>query len=77
MKKFIKDIFTGYDNSTADIGRLLFFIIGVAGIIFQGIDVYFERKFNITAFYGASGAYLAAGCAALWIKRNTEPGVSK
>lgn len=73
MVKFITDAFTGIDNLTWDIGRILLFLLGLAGIFFQGWSIYLTHQFNITEWYLAAGGFLTTGSAALWIKKSTEP----
>lgn len=73
MHKFIKDIFTGIDNLTWDVVRILLFIFAISGIYFQGWYLYLTHQFDITQYYLASGGLLTTGSAALWIKKTTEP----
>lgn len=73
INKFLKDLFTGKDNQTWDLGRILWF---------QGCIVYFGMTFY-AIFKGQAidpmnwatgfGALLAAGGAALMLKNASEP----
>lgn len=73
MSKFLRDLFTGKDNKTWDLGRVMWA---------KGVIVYFAMTFY--SLYKAIpidplnwatgfGAILAAGGAAIMLKRNDEP----
>jgi hypothetical protein len=69
IKKILKDSFTGVDNKTYDLGRILIAIGFVSLLIFQA----FEKQFNAFQFAGAIGALLSAGGILLKLKETTEP----
>ena len=76
MSKFIQMIlhtFTGKDNTTLDIGRILWF----QGVVFYfGMSAYALYKtgtFDPTAWGTGFGLVLAGGGAALALKSKTEP----
>lgn len=71
--KVLRDFFTCADNQTYDLGRALW----AAGVIvFLGATVYAIYKgqqWDAIAYGTGFGAVLAAGGAALWLKKGTEP----
>ena len=76
MSKFIQMIlhtFTGKDNTTLDIGRILWF----QGVVFYfGLsvyDIYRGAAFDPTGWGTGFGLVLAGGGAALALKSKTEP----
>ncbi len=69
----IRDLFSGKDNYSLDIGRILW-TIGV--IEFMGITFYSivaDKNFDFIAWGAGFAAVLAAGGAALKIKESSEP----
>ena len=73
LKDLIFQTFTGKDNKTLDLGRILW-AKGV--IIFFGIsiyDIYNGGVFDPSSWGIGLGAVLAAGGAALGFKASTEP----
>lgn len=74
IKKFFMDSFTGEDNQTFDLGRLLW-AVGVLALL--GLTVYsvvFKGAvFSATEFGLAFAGLLMAGGGALAFKRHTEP----
>jgi hypothetical protein len=73
IKLFIKHIFTGKDNATFDVGRLLW-ALGV--LVFLGISIYSVAKgnpFNAIDYGAGFGGLLAGGGAGLSLKAKTEP----
>jgi hypothetical protein len=71
--KFAQDLFTGSDNETFDVARILWAICVISLIAYTGFDLYQGRKFDIAAFAGGCAALLFGGGAGVWIKRETEP----
>lgn len=73
--KFIKDILTGIDNDTYDIGRTGF-LLGL--LTFLGLEIFVVgfkgAVFDMVAFGTAFGLMIAALGAALHLKSKTEPG---
>lgn len=72
----IRDLFSGQDNYSLDIGRILW-AMGV--IVFLGMtifDVLINRKFDYITWGTGFAAVLAAGGVALRIKETTEPNKS-
>lgn len=75
MKKFFRDILTGCDNQTYDIGRvgILLGLLSLVGLEVQQIIITKIISFNPINFATAVGIILGAGGAALKMKENTEP----
>jgi len=74
MGNFFKDISTGIDNQTHDVGR----VAGILGLLtFLGLEifvvVYKGMPFDMTAFGTAFGLMIVAIGAALKLKAETEP----
>jgi len=73
FKNILLQTFTGKDNKTLDLGRILW-AKGV--LIFFGLsiyDVYRGSPFDASVWGIGLGAVLAAGGAALALKSSTEP----
>lgn len=73
MIKLIKDILTGVDNQTYDVGRLLW-VLGV--LVYLGLSITALVKgqpWEPQSFGIGLGAVLAGGGAALGFKKATEP----
>lgn len=73
---WFKDIFTGVDNSTVDVARVLW-IVGVFAFLgFTGYQVYKSGSFDMANYSLAYSALLASGAAGVKIKASTEPPAS-
>jgi hypothetical protein len=73
MNKIISDCFTGKDNQTYDIGRILW---GLSVIVFLALSSFSCIKsstWNPVDFGIGLGSVLAAGGVALGLKKSTEP----
>jgi hypothetical protein len=70
--KFFKDLFTGKDNATYDIGRFLWFQGCQAFILFSGYALWKGGAFDPITWGGGLAALLGAGGAALGLKSHTE-----
>lgn len=71
--QIMKDLFTGKDNATADIGRVLWaisFVVGMGLVIFSTVT---SKPFDFINYGVGVGGLLAAGAAALKLKETTEP----
>jgi len=71
--KVIKCLFTGIDNETVDLGRILW---ALGNLVFFALSIHSVWKgttFDPVAWGTGFGTILAAGGAALWIKKDTEP----
>ncbi len=73
LRKFFKDILTGKDNQTYDMGRLLWVQGAISYCIIAFFAVYKGQHWDPIAFGSGFAAILAAGGAALKIKESTEP----
>ena len=66
--------FTGRDNSTIDLGRVLWAVLTLALTLLEAHAVMWRlQPFDPVAFAGGAAAILAAGGAALGFKSATEP----
>jgi hypothetical protein len=70
--KFFRDLFTGKDNTTYDIGRFLWFQGCQAFILFSGYALWKGGMFDPITWGGGLAALLGAGGAALGLKSQTE-----
>lgn len=73
MGKVFRDMFTGKDGQTFDLGRVLWAKAMVAFVCLSGFALWRGGLFDPMAWAGGAGALLAAGGGALWAKRDTEP----
>ena len=68
------NLFTGKDNKTHDIGRVLAALIGSGGVFFQGWAVIVHNAAFSMQEFGIGAGALAAGIGAmLKLKADTEP----
>lgn len=72
---YIRHIFTGRDNLTPDIGRILW-ALGVLVFLAQAVGaLWFQHQPWDPSAYGLGlGAVLAGGGAGIGLKARTEPG---
>jgi len=72
--KMLRDILTGKDNETHDIGRwgLAAGILSLLG--FTGWAITHGQQFDPTTYAGAVTILLGGGAGALKLKASTEPG---
>lgn len=74
IKAMMKQMLTGIDNSTLDIGRILW-AMGI--LVFFGLSIYAlvhkGQTFDPIAWGTGFGCALAGGGAALGFKKGTEP----
>lgn len=73
VHRVIKDWFTGPDGETYDPARFLWFVGVVVLMLFSGVQLYRDDKFNVSDFAFAYSSLLAAGAAGIKIKESTEP----
>jgi hypothetical protein len=73
FKKFFNDIFTGRDNVTYDIGRVLWFKAVCAFILISAYEVYRGVNIDMIAWGTGLAALLGGGGAAIGMKSSTEP----
>jgi len=73
MKQFFTQLFTGKDNSTIDLGRILW---AKMCLVYCGATIYAIYKGQVISYemWGVgAGALLAAGAGGLALKAKTEP----
>lgn len=73
FKKFFKDIFTGRDNRTYDMGRVLWFQSVQAFILVTIYSLHKGGSFDPVTWGAGLAALIAGGGAAIGIKASTEP----
>ncbi len=73
MHNVIRHCFTGHDNQTFDLGRVLWAFGVIAFIFFAGYHVYSKGEFDAIGYGGGLGGLLAGGGASLGFKSKTEP----
>jgi hypothetical protein len=78
MFEGIKQILTGSDNQTHDIGSCFGVITGLSGLFFQGWAIMHNNQvFNMQDFGVGAGALAVGVGALLKLKENTEPNETK
>jgi hypothetical protein len=75
MLDFFKHCFTGADNTTFDVGRVLWALAFLIGMGLSVFSVVTSKPFDLQAFGIGAGMLLAAGAGALKLKESTEPKV--
>lgn len=73
IKQHILNMFSGRDNTTLDLGRILW---AKGALVFSGLSIWHvihTGAFDYIAFGTGFAAVLAAGGAAIWAKKDTEP----
>jgi len=73
MMLFFKHCFTGIDNATYDLGKVLWALVCVVGLGLSVIAFFTGRPFDLSAFALGGSGLLAAGAASLRLKMKTEP----
>ena len=72
MKDILKQLLTGKDNATYDIGRVTWLLGTVAVIALAGYEVV-RNNVNLRELAEALGIVSGAGGAATMMKKDTEP----
>lgn len=72
MRETLRHAFTGVDNQTADLGRILLALFCLA-LIGQDVWATLHGTFDVTKSATAYAALLVGGCAGIRIKADTEP----
>lgn len=70
--KFIRDLFTGIDGATWDLGRVAL-ALGVIVMAAGGVGSIVKGSLDFIAFGAGFGGLLTGGGALLLLKRTTEP----
>ena len=73
MSKWIRDLFTGKDNKTVDLGRVLWAKSVVAYLAIAFYQVHIGNPIDFVSHGAGISGILAAGGAAIGLKANTEP----
>lgn len=76
FRQHLLNLFTGKDNTTLDLGRVLW---AKGAVIFNALAVYsvvHTHTFDFVSYGTGFAGVLAAGGAALWAKKDTEPHAS-
>lgn len=73
MGNLMKQIFTGKDNETLDIGRILWAQIAIGYMLLSGYNIFANNQFDAVAWGTGAAAILGSGGAALGLKSGTEP----
>ena len=73
MMKVLKHLFTGLDNQTFDIGRILWAKMCLVYCVVSGWHTYHIGAFDAQAWAIGAGTILAAGGGSLALKSKTEP----
>lgn len=73
MKKFFRDIFTGKDNRTYEMGRVLWFQSVQAFVLISVYSIYKGNEFDPITWGAGIAALIAGGGAAIKLKADTEP----
>lgn len=73
MSKILRDLFTGQDGATHDLGRWSWFGSFVAVVAAAAGNWWHNVAIDLTALGAALAAVAGAHGLALWAKRDTEP----
>lgn len=73
MKAMLLEMFSGPDNKTIDIARVLWLVGVVSYIVFAGFHVIHNHQFDALAYGTGLGAVLAGGGAGVGFKVKGEP----
>lgn len=66
-------LFTGKDNKSLDVGRVIWLLSVVSFITFAFIGLYLDKATDYISYGAGLSTLLAAGGAALGLKGKTEP----
>lgn len=66
-------LFTGKDNKSLDVGRIIWFVSVLSFIAFAFLGLYMGKPTDYIAYGTGLSTLLAAGGAALGLKSKTEP----
>ena len=73
MFKALKHMFTGVDNTTWDLGRILWAKVSIVYCVISGYHEIVHGNFDAQNWAIGASAILAGGGGALALKANTEP----
>lgn len=74
LRKFLTHLFTGADNATFDVGRVLWAVVTVYAMVLQGVDVVINHvAMNIQGFATGMGVMFTTGAVGVAVKAGAEP----
>jgi hypothetical protein len=73
MRNLWITLFTGKDNKSLDVGRIIWFMSVLSFIVFAFLGLYMDKPTDSIAYGTGLSTLLAAGGAALGLKGKTEP----
>ena len=73
MRTSLTELFTGRDNTTLDLGKLLWAKMSIAFVVLTVVTIWGGHAFSLTEWAVGAGTILGAGAAATKIKETTEP----
>jgi hypothetical protein len=74
MREFFKQLLSGKDNQTHDIGRWSWLVTTLSVIAGGAWNAIHSGALDLAAFSQAVAVVVGAHGATLWAKRDTEPG---
>lgn len=75
IRRWLRELTTSRDNQTPDVIRIGAILIGAQFVAHAAFDLFaLNNGFDPTSYGTGAAAILAATGAALWAKRNDEPG---
>jgi len=74
MMTMLRNIFTGVDNTTFDMGRVLWFLTHIGYLALSVWHVAQGGAIDFVQWASGAGLVLGAGGASLMVKSKTEPG---
>ena len=72
MESWLKQLLTGKDNATLDLGRVSW-IVGLGIVLCVSVYEILEKQVNIMELAQALGIISGEHGAAIWAKKDTEP----
>lgn len=73
MQSIVQHIFTGQDNRTIDVGRVLWVTMAVGFIVFAAWHVFHTGQFDPIGYGAGAGGLLTGGGAGVGLKAKAEP----
>ena len=74
MRDIFRNLFTGKDGQTFDLGRVLWIKMALAYVALSIVHIVHGGVFDAMTWATGAGVILGAGGAALGLKASTEPG---
>jgi hypothetical protein len=76
MNEIVKQLFTGKDNKTYDLGRISWAVCVFATIGFAIYEIVHNISFTLEDFGRSIAAVVGVHAAGIWAKKDTEPPVT-